>query len=224
MLAGTDVSGGPESGNHKFMAIAIGANEGIEAVAGRPGPKPARMSRVVGRGARHATIDRAEFDGRSRTGLCPRLEKRRIFSDRGRLRQGGGHAGNKKMSRTHRGLAWNTVRDPAEEFLRPHNYEAHRPGFQCDCDCRGFARDRGRGLASPGAAHALADILAWGNSHGLEPKGAICLDLSDRLEEQTVGHFRQDLASTSALGHSLTQCVRPRGSYARLTRGRHCRI
>ena len=191
MLAGRDVSGGPESGNHKFMAIVIGTNESIEAMTRRLGPKPVHMSRVIGRGAKHAIIDRVEFDGRNRMGLCLRLEKRRIFSKiRGRLKQGRGHVGNKKMSRTYHGLVWNMVRDPVEEFLRPHNYEAHRLDFQCDYDCRDFVRDRGWGPASPGAAHALADILAWGNSHGLEPKGAICLDLSDRLEEQMIRHFR----------------------------------
>ena len=190
MLAGMDVSGNPESGNHKFMAIVIGTNEGIAGLARRIGPDPVHMSTIRSRDAKSAIIDKVSFDGRNTMGLCLRLEKKRTFARlRSHPKQRRRFVSNKKLSRTYNGLMWNQLRDHVEPFLWSHNFELHRLCVQCDIDCRDFVNDRGLHRASPGPAYMLADVLAWGNSHGREPKGTTYLNLADRLEGQMLRHF-----------------------------------
>ena len=41
-------------------------------------------------------------------------------------------------------------------------------------------------LPLPHVAHSMA----WGNSHGRDPKGTVSLDIADRLEEQTLKRFK----------------------------------
>ena len=191
MLAGMDVSGNPESGNHKFMAIVIGTVEGIAGVTRRLGPDPVHMCTIRNRDVKRSIIDKVAFDGRNLIGLCIRLEKNRTFARlRDSPKQRRRFASNKKLLRTYHSLMWNQLRDHVEPFLHLHNCEVHRLEFECDYDCAGFVRDRGWRRAGPGSAHVLADILAWGNSHGREPKGTTHLNLSDLLEEQMVKYCR----------------------------------
>ena len=188
MLAGMDASGDCESGNNKFMAIVIGTDERVDAMARRLGPRPIHMRRINGRDAKNAIVDKAEFDRQNLMGICLRLEKRRTFS---RLQKRSQHSfkNKKKMSRTYNALLWRLLRDPVEQFLQLHGCGAHQLVFQCDYDCRDFVNDRGWRRADPGPAHELADVLAWGNSHRREPRGVVHLDLSDSLEEQMLDRF-----------------------------------
>lgn len=191
MLAGMDVSGNPESGNHKFMAIVVGTEEGIAGLARRIGPGPVHMSTIRSRDVKNAIIDNISFDGSNTMGLCLHLEKKRTFAKlRGQPKRKRRFVSNKKLSRTYNSLMWNQLRDHVEPFLQIHNFELHRLYIQCDIDCKDFVNDRGLRRASPGPAYMLADILAWANSHGREPKGAVHLDLADRLEGQMLRHFR----------------------------------
>ena len=191
MLAGMDVSGDPESGNHKFMAIVIGTNESIKALARRLGPEQGHMSRITGRSAKYAILDKVDFDEINRMGLCLRLEKSHIFSNlRDQLRQESSSVANRKMYRAYHALIWSLTRDHVEQFLRQHDFEAHRLIFQCDHDCVSFVRDQGWGCASPGSVHGLADVLAWANRRGIEPKGAVRLDISKPLEERMLKMFK----------------------------------
>lgn len=193
MRAGLVASGDPESGNHKFMAIVIGTDESIGGLARRIGPKPVHMSSIRSRDTKRDIIGKVTFDGRNLMGLCIRLEKKRTFAKlAGGPKQRRRFASNKKLSRTYHSLMWNQLSDHVGLFLSSHNCEAHRLDFQCDFDCRDFVNDRGWRHASHGQAHMLADILAGGNSHGLEPKGSTYIDLSGRLEAQMMRHFRQE--------------------------------
>ena len=186
-----DASGNPKSGNDKFMALVMGTDERIAGLVRQIGPRSVHMSRIRDPDTKKGIIDKVSFDRRNLMGICIRLEKKRTLARlRGRLKQKRSFANNKKVSRTYNSLVWNQVSDRVGAFLRLHNCEIHRLDFQCNSDCRDFANDRGWRRAEPGQAHMLADILAWGNSHGLEPEGSTYLDLSDLLEDQMLRHFR----------------------------------
>lgn len=189
MLAGMDVSGDSESGNHKFMAIVIGTDEGVEALARRLGSKPIHMSSARSRDEKNSIVGKTEFDRKNLMGLCLRLEKKQTFSKLREHSKKHRFTNRRKLSRTYHALMWSLLRDRVEQFLQPHNYEVHRLDVQCDSDCRNFVTDCGWRSAKPGPAHALADVLAWGNSHGREPKGTVRLDLSDILYAQMLKRF-----------------------------------
>ena len=75
-------------------------------------------------------------------------------------------------------------------FLREHSCEVRSIVFQCDADCRAFAKDMGWMITDAGPAHMLADIVAWANGHGREPEGAVSLDLVDGLVERMKSRFK----------------------------------
>ena len=190
MLAGMDVSGDSESGNHKFMAIVIGTDEGVTALTRRLGPQLIHMRGERTCDEKNSIVAKAEFDRKNLMGICLRLEKKRTFSKLQEHSKKHRFTNRKKLSRTYHALVWRLLRDPVEQFLQPHNYEAHRLDIQCDADCRNFVTDCGWRSAEPGPAHALADVLAWGNSHGREPKGIVSLDFSDTLHAQMLKRFK----------------------------------
>lgn len=192
MLAGMDVSGDAKSGNHKFMAIVVGTDEGVGALTSGLGSKPIHM-RSLYKGDRNAVMNKVRFDGTRVAGFCIHLEKKRTLSTvLGHL----GHQGKqsylnrKKLSRTYNSLIWRMIREPLEGFLLSHGCTARDLVFQCDADCRSFVNDQGWRHENRGPAYVLADILAWGNSHGREPKGTVRLDIADPLERQTLERFK----------------------------------
>ena len=190
MLAGVDASGDHESGNLKFMAIVIGTNEGVNALARRLGSKSIHMSDIRNPDEKNRIIGKTEFDRKNLLGLCLRLEKKRTLSKLQGNSKKQRFANRKKMSRTYHALMWRLLRDHMEQFLQPHNYEVHRLDVQCDSDCRNFVTDCGWRSTEPGLAHMLADVLTWGNSHGRELKGTISLDFSDSLYAQMLKRFK----------------------------------
>ena len=148
------------------------------------------MRTIRSRAEKNRIVDKVEFDRRNLMGLCLRLEKKRTLSKlQDRLKKYP-FANKKRLPRTYNTLVWNLLRDRVELFLQPHNYEVHRLDVQCDTDSRDFVKDCGWRSAKPGLAHALADILAWGNSNEKEPRGTVRLDLSDSVEAQLLKRFK----------------------------------
>lgn len=192
MIAGMDVSGDPQSGNHKFMAIVIGTDEKVGALASNLGSKPIHM-KSLHKSDRKAVMDGVKFDGTAIAGFCIRLEKKRTLStalEHLARKDRQSYTNRKKLQRTCHALMWKMISDPLEKFLLPHGCRAQDLAFQCDADCRSFARDQGWQLENRGPAYVLADILAWGNGHGQEPAGTIRLDIADSLERQTLKRFK----------------------------------
>lgn len=192
LLAGMDVSGDPVSGSHKFMAIVIGTDESIRSLTVNLGSKPIHMKNLHRRD-RDDVINRVKFDRRTIAGYCIHLEKNRTFSkvyDRFKRKGRLDRTNRKKLSRTYNALLWMGIRSPLEEFLLQHGHITQDLIFQCDVDCRDFAKDRGWDYENRGPAYVLADILAWCNSHGQELDGSVYLDLADLLEQQTLKRFK----------------------------------
>ena len=189
--AGMDASGDQNSGNHKFMAIVIGTEENIAAMARRLGSSNIHMRGIKNPGEREAVLDKVRFDGRDCIGLCMRPEKNRVLEDVRNGMKGSRLRTNKmKAASAYHHLVWSMVHDRVEAFLREHSCEVRSIVFQCDADCRAFAKDMGWKITDAGPAHMLADIVAWANGHGREPEGAVSLDLVDGLTERMKSRFK----------------------------------
>ena len=66
--------------------------------------------------------------------------------------------------------------------------------FQCDSDCVNFAKDVGLRYAHAGQVHEnriyeLADIIAWMNNKGKEPKNVVVLDVTKKIEARLRNDF-----------------------------------
>ena len=177
-----DVSGDQSSGNHKFMALVIGTEESVEAMMRRLGSDRIHMSGIKDPKERMGMINKVSFDGREYIGLCMRVEKKLVLEKAQKRTKGRRmRAGKMKMTSTYHRLVWSMMRDYVEEFLWRHGCEISDISFQCDADCRDFAKDMGWKITHAESAHTLADVVAWANGHEQEPKGTVTLDLVSRL-------------------------------------------
>ena len=191
MLAGMDVSGDQRSGNEKFMAIVFGTDDAVNAMTRRLGSETIHMNMIKSPSVGKNIIDSVSFNGRECIAFCVHLEKNRTLARVKELVARRHRYVNKiKIAQTYHGLAWGMMRDPVESFLRRHRCEVRSIEFQCDNDCRNFAKDAGWRRVSEGPAHTLADIVAWANSHGLEPDGTVTMNLADPLDAATTRRFK----------------------------------
>ena len=209
MLAGMDVSGNPESGNHKFMAIVMGKEERIDSLVRRLGTDTIHMNKIQSRKEKTNLIEKLTFDHTECIAFCIRLERNRIFEKVYKSRQMKNRYSNSKLLRAFHYLVWRALRNYAEKFLHQHSCGVDEVVFQCDGDCRDFAKDLGWRHGHEGSAYMLADIVAWANAHGQEPIGTVSLDLADSLYKQMIKQFKGHVP-TSAQGQSPTN-RRPKG-------------
>ena len=190
IVAGMDVSGDQRSGNHKFMSLVFGTQESLDAITRRLGSEQIHMSAIKNRRVRDDIIRQIRFDGIECVAYCIRLKKaqtiagaKKLAGEKHRLTAG-------RIHKTYNFLVWRRIRDRIEEFLRHHGCEVRSIRFQCDADCRNFAKDLGWQYADVGPAHSLADIVAWLNSHGREPKGTVAIDLAGHFDAEMAKRFK----------------------------------
>ena len=189
MIAGMDVSGNPESGNHKFMAIVMGTEERIASLVKRLGTDTIHMNTIRDKEEKSRLIKKLAFDHTECIAFCIRLERDRVL-DRIYRKRKRRHVDDMKLLRTYHYLLWRTLRTRAEKFLHQHGCGIDDVVFQCDGDCRNFAKDLGWHHGAASSAHMLADIVAWANAHGQEPTGAVPLDLADLLYVEMARRFK----------------------------------
>jgi len=180
LVVGMDASGNPTSGNHKFVAIVIGTEEQIAYLVRRLENKVIHMNMIRSKKEQNRIIKKLTFNRTDCIAFCIRLERKAILEKiRHARQQKGRYVDDMKLLRTYHYLVWREIRDRVEEFLHQHGCGIDEVVFQCDGDCRDFAKDLGWHHAAAGSAHMLADIVAWANSHGREPAGTVSLDLTD---------------------------------------------
>ena len=68
--------------------------------------------------------------------------------------------------------------------MKKHDCDLHNVYFECDSDCRTFAKDAGLKYKDPGYVHILSDIVAWSNNRRYEPDGTITMDLTSRINNK----------------------------------------
>ena len=181
IVAGMDVSGNPESGNYEFMSIVIGREESLSSLVRRLGTESIYMNRIRDKKRKNNIIATLEFDRTECMALCIRLERNRVLGEFVYDRKEYKRVQNAKRLRAYHYLLWRAVRVYIEEFLHQHRCGVSDVVFQCDGDCKDFAKDVGLQRAVKGSAHMLADIVAWANAHGKEPSGTARLNLTDML-------------------------------------------
>ena len=186
LLGAADVSGNPIEGNYKYMGLVIGTKENLNSIS-----KCLELNqfssklRIKDKGVRKSLASKLEFNCRENIAFCVKIDKDRIISniishvDKKRLR-----IPHDKIHSIHNKILLRKLHEKTLKFLRIHNYELHKVIFECDSDCRTFARDNGLKYTDPGYAHIISDIIAWANNNELEPKGVIVMDLSHEIESE----------------------------------------
>ena len=183
LLGAADVSGNPIEGNYKYMGLVIGTKENLDAMSKRLKLDQFSSIQLKNKEVRKLLASKLEFNCRENIAFCINMDKNRITNKII-------HSMDKKYSyishgriySAHNKILLQKLYEKTLEFLRSHNQELHKVIFECDSDCRPFVRDNGLKYTDRGYAHTISDIIAWANNNGLEPKGAIALDLTHEIE------------------------------------------
>lgn len=177
LIVGMDVSGNIEFGNYQFMAIVIGTKERIDSLVRRSGNRKIHMTTIRNKKEQNRILESLIFDHTECIAFCIRLEREKILEKIRNTERKNRSLNNRKLLHAYHHLVWRAIRDNVEKFLHQHGYGISDVVFQCDGDCRSFAKDLGWHHEAEGSAHMLADAVAWANSHGREPTGVVHLDM-----------------------------------------------
>ena len=177
-----DVSGDQESGNHKYLCIFMGTQNGMGRIFHEL-RRHVRMDDIRRKRRKNTTLDGVVFDGNESIALCVRIDRDPIISRVKQMRRSR-KTSEGKIRKAYHQILFHMIKDRMEGFALRHGVLVTDMSFQCDSDCRNFIRDVGLKQDPAGDAHAIADIVAWANNKGTEPSGVIPLDMSSRLEER----------------------------------------
>ena len=174
-----DVSGDEEHGNHKYMAIVIGTEDCINLQIKKLDLKFTHMKLLVNKRDKKFIQSKLDFTKKDILAFCIRVEKKRVLglAHKGRKYKHAQHAARTVETKFDR-ILWQNIKGKMRDFATRHNETLEHIRFQCDADCRDFVRHVGLRPADPDSAHALVDIVAWFNNHGLEPEGVHNIDLT----------------------------------------------
>ena len=185
LVAGLDVSGCPRQQN-LYLAVVIGVDTYIRSLVESLGYKQIHMSGMP-RKVRRSILSRLEFRSKECAVLCVKIDRDLIVDKIVKMKKTkNSYAATRRVLRAYNRLLLKELRGRIQHFLAAHRHALSDVVFQCDGDCVDFAKDVGLRHAyvthvRDGDAHALADIVAWANNKGMEPKSVTRLDVTDRI-------------------------------------------
>ena len=83
------------------------------------------------------------------------------------------------------------IRNKINDFLLQHHYTLTEVCFECDSDCRGFAKDNSLRYTNKDKIHSIADVVAWGNGKNIESNGTIPIDLTNEIRISIREHVKK---------------------------------
>ena len=180
LVGAMDISYDP-SLDHAFMAVVIGKEDSINNLHKNLGLKKIHMSQIS-KERRNNIISKIKFDGKNNIAFCIKINhnidkiKNMNIIKKKRIPLG-------KIYREYYRMLLFSIRDDLEKFSLAHNCPLNTIPFQCDSDCRGFAKDTGLHYDDPGHAHELSDIVAWLNKNHSVVDGIVELNMLDTYEK-----------------------------------------
>lgn len=194
LVAAMDVSGSRNDRYDGFIAIVIGVGEYMQSVIESVGYDRIHMRRVPKK-IQERIMSGLKLDNSKCIAFCVKIDGRStVNSIAGMRRMKNRHAAHEKVAQTFNRLLFSEIRDEVLDFLSKHDGCLPDVVFQCDRDCISFAKDAGLRYARAGQVHEnriyeLADIIAWMNNKGKEPKNAIVLDVTKKIEARLRNDF-----------------------------------
>ena len=181
LVFGIDVSGCPESGNYKYMAVFICTEEFLNVVVRR------LQLNTVGGG----------FDTKKKTEnpyltlsslihanvlLCIKTERKKILQIvESEAKADASNLLTSKIRYAYHQAVWRSVRGRIADFLKQHKQDFDDAVFESDGDCVNFLKDVAVRRTEPSYAHMMADAIAWANNANKAPKGVIEIDATGQI-------------------------------------------
>ncbi|CAI9832405.1 MAG: hypothetical protein MPJ05_07170 [Nitrosopumilus sp.] len=177
-IGGLDVSGSPPVAGCRYLAGIIGDADEIEKVTWDLG-RNIHMSRIKNNREKRKVLDRLRLNNHKIIAFCVVMDKDNIIL-KSRKRGRGRGSEYRVIRRFNRGLFY-FLQPRLRGFLERHGKTISDIKFQCDSDCRNFARDNSLQFVDPGNAHVLADIVGWANNANRPIKGVLEIDLKNDI-------------------------------------------
>lgn len=169
-----------------YMGIVIGTKEKIDSIIRRVGLVPdCNVPKYKSVEGRSAIVSKLEFADGEAVAFCIKVDKIRIVGQiKKKLRKRDRYLENKRIWAEYNRLLLHEVRGKITGFVNFHRCTLSDVVFQCDGDCRDFAKDNGLRHAGEGNVYALSDAVAWANNRNLEPNGVRLIDITKILQEK----------------------------------------
>ena len=179
-----DVSGNPGriSGNHLYMAIVIGTDDAIKQTMNRIGQNP-HMCRIRNKKTKKKIISQIHFDRKNLLGLCIKIERNKTIGECINLNKNKKNLRRSELICIFNSQLFKLLRSKIDNFLLQHHYTLTEVCFECDSDCRDFAKDNCLSHTNASSTHSIADAVAWGNCKKIEPDGTISIDLTSEISK-----------------------------------------
>jgi hypothetical protein len=190
LVAGMDVSGDYQFGNHKFMGIVIGTSESIMALSKDIGHLRTHVSGLKP-AEQEAITKKMTFDYNNRIAICFRLNQNEIIDrvkQRRQIRQRRTPEG--KLVRLFHRVAYQFLKPEIERFVLSHNQSVNELIVECDRDCSSFVKENSLKADMVKDAHKIADIIAWSNNKSKNIPSIIEIDVTKEIEEMMVERLR----------------------------------
>ena len=181
LVFGIDVSGNPESGNHKYLAVFICTEEFLNTMI--------RRLQLRTRGGfgnkkenRKSILATFEFNSPGCLALCVKIERNKLLHvvERKSKTNASNLRTNKILYAYHKAV-WSSVRGSIQDFINQHKQDFGDVVFESDGDCIAFLKDVAIKRTTPSHAHMIADAIAWANNAGKAPKGVVEIDATDQI-------------------------------------------
>ena len=184
---GIDVSGLPGIGNYMYMGLIIATDEFINKTMQDIDYYEKKDRRLDKQRLKEYIRINLDFNSKDCRAFCAEIHKDSTIGNiRNMLRIKKRNYSNDKITRNYDNLLFQKVRDPIVDFLAEHEHSLDNVAFQCDTDCRGFLKHNSLKGTDGGYAYSLADIIAYANNIGEEPKGVKRLSLHEELEKELI--------------------------------------
>lgn len=185
IVGSMDVSGDQEFGNHKYLGIFMATQDGVGGIFSKLRRMNIRMNDLKQKRRRHSIIGRINFDGNQSIALCFRIDRNPIMCRTKQMRRLR-NTSEGKILKTYHSILFHRLKGKMENFAFTYSMTLADVPFQCDSDCRNFIRDVGLKSELEGDAHVFADLIAWANNTGTEPRGVCSLDLVSVLQDNLI--------------------------------------
>lgn len=180
LLGAMDVSGNPHVGNHLFLAVVICTPEYLTSLHKRLKSKQINLG-LKNSSNRSLIASELQF-GDGCLVLCCKINRDVIIDKFLQRKIKHGKQPDHRMAlRSFNRQVYDLLQDRIMTFLAQHNCDRDDVVFECDSDCRGFAKDVGLRYGDGGTAHHVSDIVAWSNNRGSEPPGVARQDLGGKI-------------------------------------------
>lgn len=192
LLAAMDVSGNLEQGNYAYMGMVIGTRDHIEAMIRNMGIDRMSARSLKQTETRKELASGLYFDHKESIAFCIKLDRHDIISSI-KMKNTKKHPNRLRariISQYNR-LLLEHMHDHLFLFIRKHNYELDEICFECDADCREFAKDAGLKYTDNNLVHVISDLVAWSNNKGNEPHGVIPLNPTTEISRQLYHNLRK---------------------------------